>query len=69
MSKGAYDIFARVIKFLGAYCESKHIVIGLFEASNTARHALANKLIEFLDKYDLKIIIKIINVYVKDEKI
>jgi hypothetical protein len=44
MSKGAYDIFALVIKFLGAYCQPKHIAIGLFEASNTSRHALAKDL-------------------------
>jgi hypothetical protein len=44
MSKGVYDIFALVIKFLGAYCQPKHIAIGLFEASNTSRHALAKDL-------------------------
>jgi hypothetical protein len=46
MSKGAYDIFALVIKFLGAIWQLKHIAIGLFEASNTFGHALAKDLIE-----------------------
>ncbi len=39
MSKGAYDIYALVIKILGFYWQPKHIAIGFFEASNTFRHA------------------------------
>jgi hypothetical protein len=31
MSKGAYDIFAIVINFLGKDWQPKHITIGLFE--------------------------------------
>ncbi len=40
MSKGAYDIYATVIKFLGANWQPKEITIGLFETFNTSRHAL-----------------------------
>jgi hypothetical protein len=54
MSKGAYDIYAIVIKFLGAKWQPKEIAIGLFETFNTSRHALAKDLIEFLCKYDLR---------------
>jgi hypothetical protein len=35
MSKGAYDIFALVINFLGTDWQPKHITIGLFEAMDT----------------------------------
>jgi hypothetical protein len=61
MSKGAYDIFALVIKFLGVDWQPKHIAVGLLEASNTSRHALAKGLTKLLDKYDLR---KKISVYV-----
>jgi len=32
MSKGAYDVFTLVIKFLGSDWQPKHVTIGLFEA-------------------------------------
>jgi hypothetical protein len=54
MPKGAHDIFAFGIKFLGAHWHSKHIAIGLFKAFNMFRHALTKDLIELLGKYDLK---------------
>ncbi len=52
MSKGAYDICALVIKFLGFDWQPKNIAIGLFEASDTSRHALLEDLIKLLCKYD-----------------
>ncbi len=54
MSKGAYNIFAFVIYFLGVDQQPKHITIGLFEAFDTFGHALAKDLIELLKKYDLR---------------
>ncbi len=33
MSKGAYDVFALVINFLGRDWQPKHIIINLFEAT------------------------------------
>jgi hypothetical protein len=54
MSKGAYDIFSLVINFLGVKWQLKHIIIRLFEASNTFGHTLAKDLIELLGKYDLR---------------
>jgi hypothetical protein len=56
MSKRAYDIFAHVIKFLGANWQPKHITIEFFEAFDTFGHALAKDLIELLNKYDLRIV-------------
>jgi hypothetical protein len=64
MLKGAYDIFAIVIKFLGVNWNSKHITIRLFETSDISRHALAKNLTKLLGKYDLR---KKIIAYVKDE--
>jgi hypothetical protein len=32
MSKGAHDLFALVINFLGLDLQPKHVTIGLFEA-------------------------------------
>jgi hypothetical protein len=52
MSKGVYDIYALVIKFLAFDWQPKHIAIGLFETSNTSRHALPKDLIKLLCKYD-----------------
>ncbi len=46
MSKGAYDIFALVVKFLGTDWQPKHITIGLFEAMDTFGQTLAKDLIE-----------------------
>jgi hypothetical protein len=37
MSKGAHNIFALVIKFLGFDWQPKHVTIGLFEAIKIIR--------------------------------
>jgi hypothetical protein len=52
MSKGAYDIYALVIKFLGFDWQTKHIAIELVETFDTSRHALPKDLIKLLCKYD-----------------
>jgi hypothetical protein len=44
MSKGAYEIFAFVINFLGSNWQPKHIAIGFFETFNTFGLALAKAL-------------------------
>jgi hypothetical protein len=54
MPKGAHDIFAFGITFLGVDWQLKHIAIGLFKTFNMFGHALAKDLIELLSKYDLK---------------
>ncbi len=54
MSKGAYDIFALINKFLGTNWQPKHIVIGLFGAFDTSRHALTKNLTKLLNTYDLR---------------
>jgi hypothetical protein len=41
MSKGVYDFFALVINFLSNDWQPKHVSIGLFEATETTRQALA----------------------------
>ncbi len=64
MSKGAYNIFAFVINFLGVDQQRKHIAIGLFETFDTSKHALTKDLINLLNKYDLR---KKVITYVKDE--
>ncbi len=51
MFKGAYDVFALVIKFLNSDWQPKHVTLGLFEATKTSRQTLAKSLIELLDKY------------------
>jgi hypothetical protein len=38
--KGAHDVFALVVKFLGNDWMPKHITIGLLKASKTSRQAL-----------------------------
>jgi len=48
MSKGAYDIFALVINFLGTKWQPNHITIGLFEAMDISCQTLAKDLIELL---------------------
>jgi hypothetical protein len=35
MSKGAYDVFALVINFLGSDWQLKHVIINLYEAIET----------------------------------
>jgi hypothetical protein len=64
MSKGAHDIFAFVINFLGSNWQPKQITTDLFEAIKTTRHALSNNLTKVFHQYGLRN--KII-VYVKDE--
>jgi hypothetical protein len=39
---------------LGGDWQLKHVTIGLFEATETIRQALATSLTNLLDKYDLK---------------
>jgi len=39
MSKGAYNVFVLIINFLGNDWQPKHVIIGLFEASETKRQA------------------------------
>jgi hypothetical protein len=60
MSKGTYDIFALVIKFLNENWQPKKVTINLFEACQ----ALTINLKKLLDSYGLR---KKIIVYVKDE--
>jgi hypothetical protein len=64
ISKGAYDVFALVIIFLGKDWQPKHVTIGLFEMIETTCQALAKSLTNLLDKYGL---MKKIIVYVKDD--
>ncbi len=64
MSKGAYDIFALVIHFLGTKWQPKHITIGLFEAMDISCQTLAKDLIELLWICNLR---EKIIAYVKDE--
>jgi diacylglycerol kinase family enzyme len=64
MSKGAHDIFALVISFLNEKWQPQHITIGLFEANENTRWAMARNLIKLLNQYDLR---KKIVAYVKDE--
>jgi hypothetical protein len=35
MSKARHDVFALVVKFLDVDWQSKHIMLGLFEPTNT----------------------------------
>jgi hypothetical protein len=46
--------FLPLILNLGVDWQPKHIAIGLFEAYNTSRHALAKDLTKLLNKYDLR---------------
>ncbi len=46
MSKGAHDVFALVINFLNEEWQLQHITIGIFEANETTRQAMARNLIE-----------------------
>jgi hypothetical protein len=54
MLKGAHDIFAFVIKFLGSNWQPKQIIIGLFEAIETTGQTLANNLKKLIDQYGLR---------------
>jgi hypothetical protein len=64
MFKGAHDMFALVINFLGFNWKLKQIILGLFEVVGITRKALIKNLIDLLDAYSLRN--KIIT-YVKDE--
>jgi len=64
MSKGAHDIFALVMNFLGSNWQPKQIIIGLFKATKINGQTLINNLTKLFDQYGLKN--KII-AYVKDE--
>jgi len=65
MSIGGHDIFALVIKFLGADWQPKHITLGLFELIDISGQTLANTLTKLLNTYELR---RKIVVYVKDER-
>ncbi len=54
MSKKVFDIFALVKNFLGVDWQPKHIIIGLFKASETIGWVLAKNSIALLDEYGLK---------------
>jgi hypothetical protein len=51
MNKGAHDVFALVVNFLGFNWQPKHIIIGLFETTKNFEHVLARNLIDSLDKF------------------
>jgi len=53
MSKGAYDVSALVVNFLGSDWWPKHMTIGLFKTTKTTSEALAVNLVELLNKYGL----------------
>jgi hypothetical protein len=44
MSKGAHDVFAIVVNFLSNKWEAKHIIIELFEVSDTSGVVMAPRL-------------------------
>ncbi len=54
MNKGAHDVFALAIIFLGFNWQPKHIIVGLFEVTKTSRHVLVRNLIDLLDKFGLR---------------
>jgi hypothetical protein len=54
MSKGAHDIFALVINFLGSDQHPKHVIIGLFETTKITSQALVTNLTKLLDQYGLR---------------
>ncbi len=51
MSKGAHDVFALVISFLGFDWNPKQITLGLFETTKTTWQALAINFIDFLNMH------------------
>jgi hypothetical protein len=51
ISKGAHDIFAFFINFLGSYWQPKQMTIELFEAIETIGQNLATNLTKLLDQY------------------
>jgi len=54
ISKGAHDIFAFFINFLGSYSQPKQVTIGLFEAIETIGQNLVTNLTKLLDQYGLR---------------
>jgi hypothetical protein len=54
MSKGAHDIFALVMNFLGFDRKPKHVTIGLFETTKNINQALAINLTKLLYHYGLR---------------
>ncbi len=64
MNQDVHNTFALVINFLTSDCESKHVIVGMFEAKLTTSFGLTNQLKVLFQKYNL--INKII-CYVKDE--
>ncbi len=66
MSKGAHDIFAFDMNFLGSDWQPKQVIIGLFKAIQTNGKTLTNNLTKLFDQNGLNHWDKII-VYVKDE--
>lgn len=51
MFKGAHDVFALVIIFLGFNWKPKQMILGLFEFVEITRKALIKNLIDLLDAY------------------
>jgi hypothetical protein len=64
MFKRAHDIFTLVVNFLNVNWQPKQVTIGLFEAIETTRQALAINLNNLLDSFGLK---KKIIAFVKEE--
>jgi hypothetical protein len=64
MSKGPYDVFTLVVKFLGEDWMPKHIIINSFEAFEASGQTLARSLQNLLKQY---VLTKKIFAYVKDE--
>jgi hypothetical protein len=54
VSKVKHDIFALVTNFLIVDWQSKHITLGLFEATNINGQTLAKNLTDLLDNYALR---------------
>jgi hypothetical protein len=44
MSKGVHDVFVIVVNFLSSKWEAEHIIIGLFEMSDTSGATMAPRL-------------------------
>jgi hypothetical protein len=59
-----HDIFALDINFWGTAWQPKNVTFGFFEATNISSQILAIKLINTLEKYNLK---KKLVAYVKGE--
>jgi hypothetical protein len=64
MSKGARDVFVVVVNFISSDWEAKHVMIRLFEVTNTSGVAMVSKLQKLLNKFSLT---TMFFVYVKDK--